>query len=55
MKELGVKNHSMRQFGKQATIRLGFTGPVSEVVDLIDFGIVSKVEQDKRRITVTAE
>ena len=55
MKELGVKNHSMRQFGKQATIRLGFTGPVSEVVDLIDFGKVSKVEQDKRRITVTAE
>ena len=51
----GRQNHSMRQSGKQATIRLGFTGSVSEVVDIINFGKVSSVDQAKRLIKVTAD
>jgi hypothetical protein len=50
--QLGVKNHSMNQSGKRATIRLGYDGSLDDVVDLIDFGKVSAVDQDKRSITV---
>jgi hypothetical protein len=53
--QLGVKNHSMNQSGKRATIRLGYDGPLDDVVDLIDFGKVSTVDQDKRSITVVVD
>ncbi len=53
--ELGVGNHSMRQSGKHATIKLGFTGPIDQVVELIDFGTVSNVDENKRTITVNAD
>ena len=53
--ELGVQNHSLRQSGKQATISLDFPGSIDQVVELVNFGKVSNVDEAKRVITVKVD
>jgi hypothetical protein len=52
---LGVKNHRMQSSGREATITIGYDGSIASVIDQIDFGSVTMVDEQARRVEVTVE
>jgi hypothetical protein len=50
--KLRAGNFQMSTSGNNATITLGFAGPLEEAVKAVDFGKVIKQDQATRTITV---